>query len=153
MTTILVLDDGRALNASNLGYCAMLEMISRHVGNEHLRLRRWLPEVANRPAPHNEFDTRGLSDVDRHEFWAAAERALSSKISRDGPESSWPANSYGAKALVRLLKMYGSIKSGEPPSALNDLGMVFEFDGKQEDLDELWDAMTPDTSLERTRER
>jgi hypothetical protein len=138
MTSVLVLDDGRALHESNLGYSTMLEMISREVCDEHGRLRSWLVDIAYRPTPHCEFDTRGLDELDRKEFWAAAERALASKIDCDGPECSWPANSYGARALVRLLQMHLSIRSGEPPTALNELGEVFEFDGVQENLDEIW---------------
>jgi hypothetical protein len=138
MSSVLLLEDGRALHRSNLGYSVMLELISREVSDAHTKLRVWLADLSERPAPYNEFDLRGLSEQHRAEFWAAAERALEALIKRYGAQAAWPANSYGGESLAHLLRMHQSIVSGEPPSALNDLDRVIEFDGTSEDLDFLW---------------
>jgi hypothetical protein len=45
---------------------------------------------------------------------------------------------YAGESLAHLLRMHQSIQSAEPPSALNDLAQVFAFDGKAEDLGEIW---------------
>jgi hypothetical protein len=37
------------------------------------------------------------------------------------------------------MRLHRSIVAGEPPSALNDLRDVIEFDGQMEDLDHLWE--------------
>jgi hypothetical protein len=138
MSSSLTLEDGRALLRSNLGYSVMLELISREISDTHTDLRIWLADVAGRPAPYAEFDLRGLSEGHRAEFWAAAKRALLFLIKRHSPEPSWPKNAYGAESLAHLLRMHHSIEAGEPPSTLNDLHIVLEFDGQMEDLGQLW---------------
>ena len=138
MSCVLLLEDGRALQRSNLGYSVMLELISRKVSDAHTKLSVWLADLAERPAPYGEFDLRGLAEEHRIEFWAAAERALEAAFKRHGPETTWPANAYGSESLAHLLRMHRSIVSGEPPSVLNDLTQVIEFDGKPENLDHLW---------------
>ena len=138
MSCVLLLEDGRALHRSNLGYSVMLELISREVSDAHAKLRIWLADLAERTAPFGEFDLRGLTEEHRAEFWAAAERALEAAFKRHGPESVWPANAYGSESLAHLVRMHRSIVNGEPPSALNDFNDVIAFDGKPEDLDELW---------------
>ena len=139
MTCILLLEDGRALHRSNLGYSVMLELVSREVSDAHAKLRTWLADLAERTAPYGEFDLRGLTEEHRAEFWAAAERALESVYRRHGREESvWPKNSYGAECLAHLMRLHRSIVSGEPPSVLNDLKDVIAFDGKMEELDHLW---------------
>lgn len=139
MSCILLLDDGRALHRSNLGYSVMLELVSREVSDAHAKLGVWLADMANRTAPYGEFDLRGLTEEHRDEFWSAAARALESAYQRHGSEESlWPKNSYGAECLAHLMRMHRSIVSGEPPSAFNDLNDVIEFDGKMEDLDHFW---------------
>lgn len=138
MSCSLLLEDGRALLRSNLGYSVMLELISREISDAHSRLRVWLADMAERPAPFGEFDLRGLTEDHRAEFWASAERAFESAIKRHGPRAMWPANSYGAECLEHLLHMHQSVMAGEPPSTLNDFDRIIEFDGKPEDLDHLW---------------
>lgn len=138
MSCVLLLDDGRALHRSNLGYSVMLELIAREISKANQQLRVWLADMAERPAPYGEFDLRGLTEDHRAEFWAAAERALLEAIRRHGPEASWPANAYGSECLAHLLRMRRSIVSGEPPSALNDFDKAVEFDGTLEDLNSLW---------------
>jgi hypothetical protein len=139
MSCILLLDDGRALHRSNLGYSVMLELVSREVSDAHANLGVWLADMAERTSPFCEFDLRGLTVEHRAEFWAAAGRALESAYRRHGREESlWPKNSYGAECLAHLMHLHRSIVSGEPPSALNDLNDVIEFDGKMEDLEHLW---------------
>lgn len=140
MSCVLLLEDGRALHRSNLGYSVMLELISGEVSDAHPNLRIWLRDLSERPTPYNEFDLRGLTDRHRTEFWAAAAKALESVINRHGPQTTWPANMYGAESLTHLLCMHQSIALGEPPSALNDLDITIEFDGTPEDLDFLWGA-------------
>ena len=138
MSCVLLLEDGRVLHRSNLGYSVMLELISREISAAHSKLRAWLEDLADRPAPYGEFDLRGLAEEHRIEFWAAAERALAAAIERHGPEGPWPSNAYGAESLAHLMRMHRSIVSGEPPSALNDFQKVVEFDGKPEDSEHLW---------------
>ena len=138
MAKVLLLEDGRALHRSNLGYSVMLELVSREVSDAHIRLRAWLADVAGRPAPHDEIDLRALTQEHRDEFWAAAERALASVLTRHGPRSSWPQNARGAESLWHLLELHRSMVAGEPPSALNDLKEVIDFSGEPEDLAQLW---------------
>ena len=138
MSCVLILEDGRALHRSNLGYSVMLELISREVSDQHEKLRTWLADLAERPAPYGEFDLRGLANEHRAEFWAAAERAFAEAIRRHGPEGTWPANAYGSESLVHLLRLHASVLAGESPSALNDFKDAMPFDGKPEDLDTLW---------------
>jgi hypothetical protein len=116
----------------------MIELISREVSDAHTKLRHWLEDMAERPAPYGEFDVRGLSEEHRTEFWSAAERALAATVERHGPEGVWPSNAYGAECLAHLMRMHRSVVDGEPPSALNDLQQVIGFDGQPEDLDQLW---------------
>lgn len=113
----------------------MLDLISREISDAHMNLRVWLQDISERPPPYNEFDLRGLTDLHRKEFWAAAARALELVISRHGAQPTWPANVYGAECLTHFLRMHQSIARGEPPSALNDFNTIVEFDGKPEDLD------------------
>jgi hypothetical protein len=138
MTCVLLLEDGRVLHRSNLGYSVMLELISREVSDAHLKLRAWLEDMASRPAPFGEFDLRALAEEHRAEFWSAAERALAAAIGRHGPEETWPSNAYGAESLAHLMRMHMSMLCGESPSTLNDFAKIIEFDGKMEDLDHLW---------------
>jgi hypothetical protein len=138
MSCVLLLEDGRALHRSNLGYSVMLELISREVSDAHTKLRVWLADLAERPAPFGEFDLRGLTGEHRAEFWAAAERALEAALRRHGPETAWPASAYGSESLAHLLRMHQSVVSGEPPSALNDFNHVIAFDGNPENLDRQW---------------
>jgi hypothetical protein len=116
----------------------MLELISREVSDAHLKLRAWLEDMADRPAPYGEFDLRGLTEEHRAEFWSAAERAFAAAIERYGPEETWPSNAYGAESLAHLMRMHASVLCGEPPSARNDFTKIIEFDGNMEDLDHLW---------------
>src|SRR5262249_52774422 len=76
ISCILLLDDGRALHRSNLGYSVMLELVSREVSDAHANLGVWLADMADRTSPFCEFDLRGLTVEHRAEFWAAAGRAL-----------------------------------------------------------------------------
>jgi hypothetical protein len=55
------------LHRSNLGYSVMLELISREVSDAHTKLRVWLADLADRPAPYGEFDLRGLRIPAAHE--------------------------------------------------------------------------------------
>jgi len=128
------------LHRSNLGYAVMLELVSREVFDPHAKLRTWLADLADRTSPFGEFDLRGLTEKHRAEFWAASARALELVFQRHGrEESSWPKNAYGAECLAHLMRLHRSIVAGEPPSALNDLRDVIEFDGQMEDLDHLWE--------------
>lgn len=138
MSCVLILEDGRALHRSNLGYSVMLELISREVSDQHDKLRTWLADLAERPAPYGEFDLRGLANEHRAEFWAAAERAIAEAIKRHGPQTTWPANAYGSESLAHLMRLHASVVAGEPPSMLNDLKDTMSFDGTPEDLDTLW---------------
>ena len=138
MTAMLFLEDGRALHRSNLGYCGMLQLIADEVSDSHSRFRIWLADMSNRTSPFCEFDLRGLTDGDRQEFWAAANRALSKLVARRGPESIWPNSMYAGESLSHLMKMHRSILAGDPPSRLNDLDETMDFSGILEDLDELW---------------
>jgi hypothetical protein len=138
MAAILLLEDGRGLYRSNLGYSVMLELIAEKIGDAHTRLRIWLADMADRTSPFCEFDLRGLTEDDRCEFWKAAARALAGLIEHHGPESTWAANMYGGESLAHLMRMHRSIQSGEPPSRLNDLSQPVDFNGEPEDLDLLW---------------
>lgn len=138
MAAILLLEDGRALDRSNLGYCGMLQLISQDVADSHLKLRVWLADKSERTSPFCEIDVRGLADSDRDEFWAASKRAYAALVERHGPESSWANNMYAGESLSHLLKMHRSVEAGEPPSAMNDLHRAVDFSGISEDLDELW---------------
>ncbi|WP_157257250.1 hypothetical protein [Methyloversatilis discipulorum] len=138
MAAILLLEDGRALDRSNLGFCGMLVLISKEVADTHARLKAWLADKAERTSPFCEFDLRGLSELDRIEFWAASERAYAALLLRHGAESSWPNNMYAGESLSHLLQMHRSIIAGEPPSALNDHHKPMPFRGQAEDLDEIW---------------
>lgn len=100
MAAILLLEDGRGLNRSNLGYCGMLHMISLEVSDSHAKFRAWLADMAERTPPFCEIDLRGLADEHRQEFWYASQRALAKLIERRGPESSWPDNMYAGESLV-----------------------------------------------------
>lgn len=138
MAAILVLDDGRALDRSNLGYCGMLELISREISHPYVLLRVWLADKAQRTSPFCEFDLRGLSEENRTEFWAASERTYAQLLLLHGVESKGLGTIYAAEALSHLLQMHRRIQAGEPPAALNDLHKVIPFSGHAEDLDEIW---------------
>ncbi|NKI72342.1 hypothetical protein GN109_23225 [Collimonas pratensis] len=138
MAAILHLEDGRTLDRSNLGFCGMLELISREISDEHPKLRTWLADKAGRTSPFCEFDIRGLDETHRIEFWAACERALLAMRQRHGPQTSWPNNMYAGESLAHLMHMHQSILAGEPPSTLNDSHITIPFDGNPEDLDEIW---------------
>jgi hypothetical protein len=134
----ILLEDGRALDRSNMGFCGTLVLIAREISDAHAQLKAWLADKAERTPPFCEFDLRGLSESDRNEFWLASERAYTVLLQRHGPESSGPNNMYAGEILSHLLKMHRSIISGEPPSALNDLHETIPFWGKTEDLHEIW---------------
>ena len=138
MSSMLLLEDGRVLHRSNLGYCGMLQLIANEVSDSHFKLRTWLADMAKRTPPFCEFDLRGLTDGDRQEFWAASDLALLKLVARRGPESAWPDNMYAGESLSHLMKMHRSILAGDPPSRLNDLHETIDFSGIFEDLDELW---------------
>ena len=137
MSSLMYLEDGRALNRSNLGYCGMLVLIAREIPEQHKRLRTWLEDLSDRTAPFCEFDIRGLSDEHRQTFWTAAARAgviIRAKYGGD----AMPSNAWAAENLLHLLRMHSSIVAGEPPSALNDLDMTTPYSGMPEDLQLLW---------------
>lgn len=138
MTAMLLLEDGRVLHRSNLGYCGMLQLIADEISDSHVRLRIWLADMADRTPPFCEFDLRGLTDDHRQEFWAAGDRALSKLVARYGSKSAWPDKMYAGESLSHLMKMHRSILAGDPPSMLNDLEEPVDFRGIVEDIDELW---------------
>lgn len=137
MAAIIKLDDGRFFRGSNLGTGGMLCLISREVGDGYNRLRRWLADVSNRCAPFMDFDTRGLPEADRAEFWRAAERALATLASR-GP--SIPEQGLAAECLNRLVQMNRHRVFGEPlpPTSDSDDYDPRPFDGQMVDMDQIW---------------
>lgn len=134
---MMYLEDGRALDRSNLGYCGMLVLIAREMPEPHSRLRTWLEDLSDRTPPFCEFDIRGLSDEDRQAFWTAAVRAGAVVRAKYGGDVM-PGNAWAAESLLHLLQMHSSILAGEPPSTLNDLNMTMAYSGMPEDLDLLW---------------
>ena len=138
MAAILLLEDGRALDRSNIAFRGMLNLISKEISQTYPRLKKWLADKANRPSPFCEFDIRGLCEHDRREFWNASARALNELVLLYGSEADWHENMRAGESLAHLLRMHESIEAGEPPSALNDLNKISLFDGQLEDLDEIW---------------
>lgn len=134
---MLLLEDGRVLHRSNMGYCGMLVLIAKEVAEPYSRLRVWLNDIADRTPPFCEFDIRGLPEAERMEFWEAAQRA--GTIIRAKYEfEELLKNSWAAESLCHLLRMHESILAGEPPSALNDLHREVPYSGEPENLDLLW---------------
>ena len=138
MTAIIILEDGRALDGSNIGMAGMLETISKAIGDTDPPLSAWLFDMSNRTSPFFDFDIRSLQTAQRRVFFQAAERDLQRRIAMYGRPEDWGKNHYSGHCLIRLLKMQESITRGEPPGSMNDFDTVFEFDGNAQDLSDLW---------------
>jgi hypothetical protein len=137
MAAIIKLDDGRLFRGSNLGTGGMLYLISSEVSDSHSRLRQWLADVSNRCAPFMDFDTRGLPEADRAEFWRAAEAALATLASR---QPLIQEQSHAAECLIRLIQMNRHRVFGDPlpPTCDSDDYDPRPFDGRMVDMDQIW---------------
>jgi hypothetical protein len=139
VAAIIKLEDGRALKGSSMGVSGMLDLISLQISEQHLDLKRWLADKAERCAPFIDFDVRGLPGSARKEFWRAADQALVTLIEQKGPANLQHPNAYASYCLNQLLQMKRSIAAGEPPLTLSHFDHVLPFDGRTIDLNELWE--------------
>jgi hypothetical protein len=139
MTAILVLEDGRQFRGSSMAIDGVLTLASREIDDKNAKLRRWLADKANRPAPFQDFDLRGLDEIHRAVFWHACARALSRLEQKHGAVSDLPENHWTAYTLARFMEVHRSIEAGEPPPATDDSDPVRAFDGRYEDLDDIWE--------------
>lgn len=131
MAAILTLDDGRLHHCSSFGAQGMLILIAEALPETSTALQRWLADVAERPAPFQDFDLRGLSTANRTAFWHAAAAAYATLEERFGPTFLEQENMFAANSLHGLLALKQGIDDAVPAETV-------AFDGELINLSELW---------------
>jgi hypothetical protein len=121
MASIIKLEDGSDIYASNIGVAGALAEIGAAISDTDVRLSRWLLDVSERTAPFTDFDLRGLSPDSRASFWLGVERANEKFSHLDLKPNSW------AVGVIRMFYERRAAREVSSPAHVSPI-----------DLDEIW---------------
>ena len=121
MAEVILLGDGRGWYAPSIVAATLVDGCAKALPGGWDELREWLADRADQPNGLIGFDVRAFSEPHRSALLDAM-RATATSYAREDFRAR--------EILLRLTEMLEAVARGDPPSALNDLDRVFEFDGR-----------------------